>query len=217
MNNAAGLVFDKLNSDIQSMLIMILRFLTLITFFTFFSFQSYSQNEPGDLSVSFLLNNGLQPGFKLGTHIPLKIKLSDRSNDPESPNHRLYLQPQFGLFSDIDRDMNYFIGGEIGKIFDGKNDQNNQSLGIQAGYLRQSIKESFGVNLGSGNFENEMRAGRNFFFTGLAFSHRWMTKKKKRLWTKVTMGRKIRQIEKGSFLFQVEFGTTINFKVSENE
>ncbi|GEM_PF-4501980 len=196
---------------------MVVRNLILISIFALFSFQSFGQNEPGDLSVSFLTNNGIQPGFKLGTHVPLKIKLSDRSSDPEAPNHRLYLKPQVGFFTDIDRDMNYFVGGEIGKIFDGKNNRNNQSLGIQAGYLRQSIKESFGVNLGTGNTGNEMRAGRNFFFTGLAFSHRWMTKNKKRLWTKATIGRKIRQVEKGSFLFQLEFGTTINFKVSDSE
>ena len=194
-----------------------MRYLFILTLLAVFNLTSFGQNEPGDLSLSFLVVNGLQPGFKLGTHIPLKIKLSDNSNDPDAPNHRLYLNPQFGLFSDIDSDMNYFLGGEIGKVFDGKNDKNNQSLGIQVGYLRQSIKESFSVNLGGGGRSNSERDGRNFLFTGLAFSHRWMTKNKKRLWVKTTFGRKLRNVDEGSFIFLVEFGTTMYLNISHHE
>lgn len=167
----------------------------------------YAQSEDPRLTLSYSGNYLIHPGLRVGYEYPL------RSLDSGSPaSVQLFLHPQIGTFTIIDRNFNVLVGSDVGirRQKEGKKSASALSLGLH--FLGESEKLGFAVDLGSGDRSNVEREWRSYLLPTL--NYEWSTSmgQKNRFFTKFNWGYALNTNRESEMYLLIDLGIKFSMK-----
>ena len=160
------------------------------------------------VSFSYLGHIGIQPGLRVGLEMPLIKPCPEKG----VPKNNWVIRPQAAFFTNPRDDRHLLVNAEVGlkKARRGKN--NYQLISFGLGWLNQSKLESFSVNLGNGQTDNEQRASDHFLLPTLNYEYGWATHRKVSWFSKLGLGHRLLGNKEESLMLFLEIGLKLKLK-----
>ena len=166
-----------------------------------------SQPSPQVLpvSIAYLGNNAIYPGFKVGVQFDVK----NWDNDVREKS--FYLSPQMGFFSRPENHNSFWLNleGGLTRRKQGRSGYSAFSLGL--GYLLQSQLLSYSVNLSTGERSNKVREARHYLLPTLNYELGGRISDTLNWFGKITGGIKVLGEPESSSVVFIEGGVKIYF------
>lgn len=192
-----------------------MKYILTILFLLGIHLHLFAQKE-NSISVAYFGNFAIQPGLKIGSQFNFKTWEKDKfhKKDTITKLQKLFVSPQFTIFTRPERNTNYLINVDLGYQFQNKERKLYQAVSLGLGYLLQSELLSFSVNLGSGETSNKNRESRHFFLPTLNYElGGYIGQERKFAWyTKYGLGSKLFGEIESSMLVFLELGAKIFFR-----